>query len=73
MSEDVDLRVGHCHCVDVNVSWLADQVADLDALYPLILDDVIDEGSHLRIGLEHLPDKRPARPRGEVVDGRGAR
>ena len=71
VSEDVDLRVGHRHCVDVNVSRLGDQVANLNALYPLILDDVLDEGPHLRIGLEHLPDKRPTRPRGEVVDRRG--
>lgn len=73
VSEDVNLCVGHRHRVDVNVRRLGGQVADLDALYPLILDDVLDEGPHLRIGLEHLPDERPTRPRGEVVDRRGAR
>ena len=68
----MDLRLRHRDCIHVLVGRLLHEVADLDALNPRLLDDVVDERPQLRIRLEHLADDRPTRAWGEVVDRRRA-
>ena len=52
--------------------WLLRQVADLDALYPWVRDDILDGRPHLRIWLQHLPNERSTCPGRQVVDRRRA-
>ena len=72
-SQDVNLLPSHANRTLMDVLGMRDEMADLDALHPRMLDDIIDERPQLRVRLEHLADHRPTRPRGEVVDRRRTR
>lgn len=74
LRDHLQLCLGHRDSIDVLVRRLLHEVADLDALHPRLLDDVVDQRPHLGVWLEHLANHWPTRARGEVVDrGRAGR
>ncbi len=59
--------------MDVYMARLLHLMTHLDPLYPLMLQHLLNGRPPLRVGLEHAPYERPARPRGQIVDRRGTR
>jgi hypothetical protein len=64
------MNLRHRPSMDMDMCRLRHQMTDLDALYPWMVNDVLDFTSLLRVWLQHLPYQRPTCPRRQVVDGR---
>ena len=63
-----DLNFGERPRMDMNVARLGDHMANLDALHPRMINDVVDKRARLRVRFQHLPHQRPASPRVQIID-----